>query len=413
MLTEAMLRRLWPRGDSRIPGLIDGVIASAPATLSKYGLVTPLLVAHFMAQVSHECGAGLEVEENLNYTAQGIVRVWPSRFSSIVAAAPYAHNPQKLANNVYGSRMGNRPDSNDGWDFRGRGATQTTGREGYAKLAARVGLDLVATPDLINNRNYFLECGAADFVLCGCLPFAARDDIRGATHHLNGGYIGLDQREEWLTKWKAALEATQGPIPALTAPDGAIRYGDKGWQVKAIQEQLIGLGYHLGSADGDFGSDTRAAVLAFQANEALPHTGEVDTVTKESLTKAPSRPVAVERMTATVDDLRDSGSTTIASADGASLWGKIKIGAGTLLASGGAASQVDVLDSAQMGLDKVHQAQGIWGQIHDYVTPLLGHPSAIFFGLLLVGSGVFVCWIAENIRQQRLADHQSGVNLGR
>src|ERR1700722_14723394 len=175
MLTEAMLRRLWPRGDSRIPGLIDGIIASAPAVLAKYGISTPLLLAHFMAQVSHECGAGLEVEENLNYTAQGIVRVWPSRFSSIVAAAPYAHNPQKLADKVYGSRMGNRPGTDDGWNYRGRGAPQTTGHDGYAALARSTGLDLLGNPDLVNEPEHFLECGVADFINCGCLPFAERD----------------------------------------------------------------------------------------------------------------------------------------------------------------------------------------------------------------------------------------------
>jgi len=408
-----MLHKLWPQGNSKISGLIEGIVANAPIVLPKYSIVTPLLLAHFMAQVSHECGAGTEVEENLNYTAARIVAVWPSRFSSVVAAAPYAHNPQKLANNVYGSRMGNRPGTDDGWNFRGRGATQTTGFDGYSKLASRVGVDLISTPSMINDPARFLECGAADFVLCGCLPFAAKDDIRGTTQHLNGGLIGLSQREEWLRKWKVALEADHGPIPAPTAPDGAIRYGDKGWQVKAIQEQLIALGYHLGDTDGDFGAETRAAVLAFQANEAIPQTGEIDAATKEALAKAPPKPIAEDRQTSTVDDVRKTGSRTINSADHLSLWGRIKVFFGTIFAGGGVASQTNLLDTAQTSVDKINQTKGILAQAHDFVMPIMGHSSVIFFGLLLAVSGIIVCYIADQIRQHRRSDHQSGANLGR
>jgi putative chitinase len=158
-----------------------------------------------MAQVSHECGAGTEVIENLNYSAARLRRVWPSRFPSRASAAPYAHNPRALANKVYNGRMGNRPGSDDGWTFRGRGAVQTTGREGYARLADATGLDLVDHPDLVNDPAHFLECGVADFVLCGCLPHAKSDDIVNVTKRLNGGTVGLAQRRAWLREWKAAL----------------------------------------------------------------------------------------------------------------------------------------------------------------------------------------------------------------
>ena len=78
------------------------------------------------------------------------------------------------------TRMGNRAGSDDGWNFRGRGAVQTTGRDGYRRLAATTGLDVVTHPNLVNDPAHFLKCGVADFVNCGCLQFARKDDVRGA-----------------------------------------------------------------------------------------------------------------------------------------------------------------------------------------------------------------------------------------
>lgn len=212
---EALLR-LWPDGDAKIPALRAGIAAAAPAVFAKYDIATPLLAAHVMAQISHECGAGHDVVENLNYTAGRMVRVWPSRFPTRAVAAPYAGNPRALANKVYNGRMGNASGSDDGWNFRGRGAAQTTGREGYARLAKATGLDLVNHPDLVNDPHRFLECGVADFVLCGCLPFAKADDVLNVTRRLNGGTIGLSQRRMWLAKWKAALGTA--PIEFAPAP---------------------------------------------------------------------------------------------------------------------------------------------------------------------------------------------------
>src|SRR4051812_20428650 len=91
------LNRLWPHGDEKIPGLRAGMIESAGDVFQRYSINTPLLMAHVMAQISHECGAGHDVVENLNYTAGRMMQVWPSRFPSIASAAPYAGNPRALA----------------------------------------------------------------------------------------------------------------------------------------------------------------------------------------------------------------------------------------------------------------------------------------------------------------------------
>jgi putative chitinase len=202
------LMRLWPNGDEKIPGLRAGMIASAPSVFARYGLSSPLLVAHVMAQGSHECGAGHEVMENLSYSAARMMQVWPSRFPTLASAEPCAHNPKALADKVYNGRMGNRPGSDDGYDFRGQGFAQTTGRDEYQRLGKLTGLDLVNHPGILNDPAHFLECGVANFILCGCLPFAKADDVVNVTRHLNGGTVGLAEREQWLAKWKAELGST-------------------------------------------------------------------------------------------------------------------------------------------------------------------------------------------------------------
>lgn len=233
------LTRLWPRGDEKIPGLRVGMIENAPAVFRKYGINTPLLVAHVMAQISHECGAGHDVVENLNYTAGRMMQVWPSRFPSMASAAPYAGNPRALANKVYNGRMGNAAGSDDGWNFRGRGASQTTGREGYARLAKATGLDVLNHPALVNDPRHFMECGVADFINCGCLPYAKSDDIVGVTRRLNGGTVGLNERRAWLSKWKVANVSvpssagvrpniTMAPIPAETPQPPSVTKPPKG-----------------------------------------------------------------------------------------------------------------------------------------------------------------------------------------
>src|SRR5580704_15364832 len=100
MLTGDIMGQMWPHGDVKIPGLIDAIAAAASTVFAKYGLTSDLAVAHAMAQFSHECGAGNEVFENLNYSAQGLMKTWPGRFNA-AKAADFAHNPQRIANEVY------------------------------------------------------------------------------------------------------------------------------------------------------------------------------------------------------------------------------------------------------------------------------------------------------------------------
>jgi putative chitinase len=281
-LTLAMLQKHWPCGDQRVPGLIEGIVNAAPTVFPKYGLTTPLTIAHAMAQFSHECGAGLEMVENLNYSAQGLMNTWPSRFDA-ARAAGYAHDPQRIANEVYGGRMGNAPaPADDGWNFRGRGLSQVTGREGYGKLADKTGLDLVNHPELLSDPDHALECGVADFVLCGCLPHAVADDVVAVTRALNGGEIGLAERRQWLAVWKAELLGGSSsdrvpPVAPVAAPVDASVVGSDAW----IQASLNALSSDGGSlsVDGDCGEKTRRGIAAFQQWAGLEPTGDADSST--------------------------------------------------------------------------------------------------------------------------------------
>lgn len=238
-LDEASLRRLWPRGDSRVPGLVAGIARSSQDVFARYGIATPDLVAHVMAQISHECGAGRDITENLNYTAARMMQVWPSRFPSLVSAQPFAGNPRALANQVYNGRMGNRTGSDDGWNFRGRGGAQTTGREGYERVRKATGLDVIAHPDLLIDPLHFLHCAVSDFINCGCLPFAQADDVVGVTKRLNGGTIGLAERKVWLAKWKREL-AGMAATPVVASPPLAPKMpSDKPSTVASIVAAVI------------------------------------------------------------------------------------------------------------------------------------------------------------------------------
>jgi putative chitinase len=200
------MQRLWPHGDQHVPGLIEGIANSADAVFAKYGTASLLVVAMMFGQFSEECGAGLEMEENGNYSAQRLLQVFPTHFTPSMAANA-AHNPRRVFDIAYGGRMGNAPPpSDDGYNFRGRGLSQVTGREGYAHLAAKTGLPLTDHPELLSDPDHTLECGVADFVLCGCLPFAKAGDIVGVTKRLNGGFNGLADRRMWTARWKQELK---------------------------------------------------------------------------------------------------------------------------------------------------------------------------------------------------------------
>lgn len=417
MFSRDTLRQLWPHCP---PAIVDGIIAAAPTVFPKYGLTGPTEIAQAMAQFSEECGCGTELVENLNYSATGLMNTWPSRFNATKAAAE-AHHPQMIADDVYNGRMGDAAGSDDGWNFRGRGASQLTGRENYTKLSAIVGLDLIGNPDLVNAPEHFLECAVADFVMCGCLPYAKADDVRNVTRRLNGGYIGLAAREQYLKRWKVVMAADPAVPAFVAAPPappkapGTLQFGDTGFEVKALQQQLAARGYPCGNDDGQFHEATRNAVNAFKAAEGMPTDGIADQATKDALAVAIPAPVSEARATATADDLRAAGSRTVASADKMGLMGKLKmyVGGGLMLGGGAQQSGLLDLDTVQAGVDKAHQAYGIIDSVKSLFEPLLANSLVLPVGAILAVVGLVVWFEAKKIIAARLDDHRSAANMAR
>jgi len=164
-------------------------------TFERFGIVTRNQQAVFIGQASHESGNFKLLEENLNYKAATLMRIWPKRFPTLEKANEYAGNPRKIANSVYSSRMGNRDEnSGDGYRFRGRGIFQLTGHSNVFHAGKALGVDFVKDPDLIATPK-FAALTAGWFWSTHNLntPADALDHAR-VTKIINGGQIGLEDR---------------------------------------------------------------------------------------------------------------------------------------------------------------------------------------------------------------------------
>jgi len=176
----------------------DAVIAMIPDTAAKFQINTPLRLAHFLAQCGHESGGFRATQENLNYSAKGLAGIFKKYFPTEASAAAYARNPQKIANKVYGGRMGNGLEaSGDGYKFRGRGYIQLTGKDNYTAFGKAIGEDICANPDKVASA-YALLSAAWFFSKNGLHKMAdggATDQVvTSITKRVNGGTIGLADR---------------------------------------------------------------------------------------------------------------------------------------------------------------------------------------------------------------------------
>jgi putative chitinase len=164
-------------------------------TFARFQIVTPLQQAAFIGQCGHECGNFRILEENLNYRAETLMKLWPKRFPTREIADQYARNPKKIANKVYSGRMGNRDEaSGDGWRFRGRGAIQLTGHSNYYHASQACGVDFVKEPDLVATPQYAALTAGWFWDTHKLNRFADVRDWTGLTKRINGGIIGLDDR---------------------------------------------------------------------------------------------------------------------------------------------------------------------------------------------------------------------------
>jgi putative chitinase len=175
----------------------DGVIG--PNTLRKikevYCIETDAQLANFVGQCHHETGGFRFLEENLNYSAEALIKTWPRRFNS-ENAVEYARKPERIANKVYADRMGNgNEESGDGWKYRGRGVIQITGKSNYRGFSSASGESYDIYPDRVSEL--FFEPAVWFFDenrLWSICTDVTTSTMRSLTRKINGGYHGLDDR---------------------------------------------------------------------------------------------------------------------------------------------------------------------------------------------------------------------------
>lgn len=166
-------------------------------TFERFDISNPSRQAAFIGQCGHECGNFRVLEENLNYKAATLMKLWSKRFPTLEIANQYAGNPKKIANMVYANRMGNRDEaSGDGYRFRGRGCIQTTGHANYFHAGQAIGVDFVMDPDLVANPKFAALTAGFFWSTHGLNALADAKDHRAITKRINGGFIGIDDRIE-------------------------------------------------------------------------------------------------------------------------------------------------------------------------------------------------------------------------
>jgi putative chitinase len=261
-----------------IPGntKIDDWYQALVQVLPKYSINTPRRVAHFVSQCAHESNNFRSLEEDLNYSEESLEKVFSRYFGAGKRdAAKYARDPEKIANYVYQDefrsvqgRMGN-VNLGDGWKFRGRGLKQLTGRNNYTAFGKSVDMTAEQAVDYVATEKGAIESAAWFWDTNKLNTIADTDDVVLMTRRINGGNIGLEDRQQRYSRALLLLEGKTATRAAGANMNETVRTGSSGATVRAVQAQL-GIG-----ADGAFGPGTERAVKAWQAANGLTADGIV------------------------------------------------------------------------------------------------------------------------------------------
>ena len=243
----------------------------------KYEINTVNRAAGFLAQCGHESAGFTILKENLNYSAEGLNKIFKKYFPTLASAQPYHRQPEKIANKVYGGRMGNGPESSgDGYKFCGRGAIQLTGRDNYTKFAQSVGITVEEAVADLETLDGAIESACWFWKTNGLNAICDTDDIVKMTKRINGGTIGLEDRKKHYAEAKHLLgggHVAETHTAPATTEYVTVRVGSDNDTVKAVQKAL-GL-----TADGKFGPGTEKAVKAWQTKNGLTADGIVGPAT--------------------------------------------------------------------------------------------------------------------------------------
>jgi putative chitinase len=270
LITEAQLAAMIPTNKE-----VAAWCEELNKALPKYDITTDQRIAGFISQCAHESMDFNAMSENLNYREETLNKVFPRYFGPGKRnAAEYAKNPEKIANYVYmdefrTSKLGNTQPG-DGWRFRGRGLKQLTGRDNYTRFAKDYDMTAEEAAVWVETKEGALASALWFWNTNNLNPIADTGNVAALTKKINGGDIGLADRQARYAKAMAALGGkinTSAPAAAPAASTGVLRRGSKGDDVKKMQAKL-GL-----KADGDFGPGTEAALKKWQAANGLTADG--------------------------------------------------------------------------------------------------------------------------------------------
>lgn len=200
-ITQQQLLQIFPNA-----GPVVGVFVTAlNDAMARFKIEGRIRAAAFLAQVGHESGQLRTLVENLNYSAEGLIRTWPKRFN-LATANCVARKPEQIANIVYASRLGNGPAvTGDGWRYRGRGLIQVTGWVNYQACGSALGLDLLTKPELLEQPVYAALSAAWFWSSNGLNELADSGQFEAITRCINGGLTGQSDRLKWWTRALAVL----------------------------------------------------------------------------------------------------------------------------------------------------------------------------------------------------------------
>lgn len=382
--------------------------------LQKAEINTPLRLCEFLAQAAHETGGFTIIAEDLTYTAKRLCEVWPDRFKTPLdpRAALCANNPERLAEAVYGGRLGNA-EAGDGFRYRGRGFFQDTGRDCYREYSGAAGFDLEANPELLERPDISLRLAIARWRRLSLNRFADRHYIRAIGNAINRGNpyssrdpIGHQSRVGHFARaWALFGDGGEPKVPP------GLALGAHGAKVEALQHRLRELGYGVGAVDRVLGPAMARAIAAFKVDHKH-RTGQelepdeiVGPLTEAAIEAAAPVEVSPDRAAATEHDLAAAGSSEVQT-------GRQQKAAGWLMLAGSG------VEGARQsgGLEMVQEQLGWVPAAHSFFIPVIeavkwGFSNA-FWVVTLVG-GVWFWTKGRQVIAARLAAHRKGFNLWR
>lgn len=230
----------------------------------KYNITTKERIAGFLAQVAHESGNFSRIDENLNYSTEGLRKTFPKYFTSAIIAKRYARQPEKIASRVYANRLGNGPESSkEGWIYRGRGLIQLTGKYNYQLFADYIEKSLEETISYLSTTKGAFESACWFWDIKNLNQYADKKDIEGMTRVINGGTNGLDDRRK---KYRYALSVLN---------ENSSTSGND-----LIKDVQAALGVTI---DGVFGPNTKKALISWQKTHGLVPDGIIGPITLKLL----------------------------------------------------------------------------------------------------------------------------------